>query len=56
MINTSLFYWALIFGMTYDLSKYEKISDPSGPRTPDMISWCFTKQPNLVRNPQHGMA
>ena len=47
-----LFIGACDFGMTYDLPKYEKFMDPSGSKMPDMVSWSFSKQPNLVRNPQ----
>lgn len=44
----SLFVGACDFGMVWNKEKYAKaLSDG-----PDMISWSFTKQPNLARNPQ----
>ncbi len=48
----SVFIGACDFGMKYDLEEYKKLIDPKNPERPDVIAWSFTKQQNLVRNPE----
>lgn len=45
-----VFIGACDFGMKYDLAAYQKLLNNE--ERPDIISWSFTDQQNLARNPQ----
>ncbi len=47
-----LFVGACDFGMIYDHKKYGALMNPHNPHMPDVVSWSFTRQPNIARNPQ----
>ena len=44
-----IFIGACDFGMVYDQKKYLSLLED---KKPDIVSWSFTQQPNLVHNPQ----
>lgn len=50
--DETVFVGACDFGMTYDLSAYQRLIDPHNPTRPSIVSWSFTGQQNLVRNPK----
>lgn len=47
-----MFVGACDLGMIYDLKKYYNEFNPADPKSSNMITWSFSRQPNLVRNPQ----
>lgn len=48
--ESPMFIGACDLGMIYDTKKYKKIMNSEN--APDMLVFSFTKQPNLIRNPQ----
>lgn len=48
----NIFIGACDFGMVYDRQKYAALMDASNPQQSDLVSWSFTRQSNLSRNPQ----
>ena len=49
--DVPIFVGSCDFGMTYDLEKYKKLIDQSNPNTPEVISWTFTQNISIKRNP-----